>query len=176
MNKILETQRLILREFELSDAEAIFRLNEDINVIRYTGDPPFTSIAAAENFLRNYSDYDRNGYGRWAVIRKEDNAFVGRCGLKLNEQNHVDIGFRYFKKEWGKGYATEAALATLEFGFRALGIQEIIGRAARENVASLKVLQKLGMTFWKDDACQGIVDSVYYRINRNQYAQLHDNA
>ena len=165
MKKILETERLYLREFELTDAADMFRLNEDWDVIKYTGDPPFTSEEDALQFLQNYDEYHRNNMGRWALIVKETNQFIVWCGLKRHDDDMVDIGFRLFKTEWGKGYATEAAQATLNYGFKTLNISEIIGRSARENHTSLKVLGKLGMTFWKDDSCKGITDSVYYRIS-----------
>lgn len=165
MKKILETERLYLREFELSDADAMFQLNNTWEVIKYTGDPPFSSEAEALQFLQNYDAYERTNMGRWAVIVKETDEFIGWCGLKRHDDGMVDIGFRFFKSEWGKGYATEAAKATLDFGFKTLRIPEIMGRAARENHASLHVLDKLGMTYWKDDSCKGITDSVYFRIS-----------
>ena len=164
MSIILQTPRLLLREFELTDAEAMFKLNEHWDVIRYTGDPPFNSVEDATNFLSSYSDYERNGFGRWPVIVKESNEFVGWCGLKRHDDGMVDIGFRFFKKDWGKGYATESAVACIEYGFDTLKIPEIVGRVARKNVASIRVLKKLGMTYWKDAGCEGIDDSVWYRV------------
>lgn len=175
MRKILETERLLLREFEPSDAQAMYDLNADPEVIRWTGDPPFDSVEHAETFLQKYPDYDRNGYGRWSVIVKETDEFVGWCGLKLNEKDLIDLGYRFFRKDWGKGYATESAAACLGYGFLALGMDEIIGRVAPENVASIRVLEKLGMTFWKEDDCKGILDSMYFRINKKQYHELHSN-
>jgi len=173
MNKILETERLLLREFELSDSQAMFDLNNDPEVLRWTGDPPFDSVTHASEFLEKYSDYNTNGYGRWAVIEKETGNFIGWCGLKLNEQNLIDLGYRFFQKDWGKGYATESARACLGYGFLALGMKEIIGRVARDNPASVRVLEKIGMTFWKEDACKGIVDSLYYKIDRKTYHEVY---
>jgi ribosomal-protein-alanine N-acetyltransferase len=168
---IIETPRLLLREFVLNDAENIWELNSDPEVIKYTGDPPFETIEKAREFLLNYKDYEKNSFGRWAIITKESDSFIGWCGLKLNEQNLVDIGFRFFKKEWNKGYATEAAHACLDYGFKELNLKEIIGRVARENKASIKVLEKLSMDYWKNDNCKGIEDSSYYRITKEQYLQ-----
>jgi len=164
MAHIIETPRLLLREFETSDAEAMFRLNENWDVIQYTGDQPFKSVSDATNFLTSYSDYKRNGFGRWPVIVKETNKFVGWCGLKRHDDGMVDIGFRFFKKDWGKGYATESAIASIDYGFNTLGLSEIVGRAARKNAASIRVLEKLGMEYWKDAGCEGIADSVWYRV------------
>jgi len=169
MKLIIETERLILREFLESDAKWMYGLNADPDVVRYTGDPAFESIDEARFFLENYSDYTRNGYGRWAVILKDTNEFIGWCGLKLNEEDFVDIGFRFFKKHWAKGYASEAAKATLEYGFQTLNFDEIIGRAVADNLASLRVLEKLNMKFLKQDTCHGFENSVYYRINKEDY-------
>jgi len=169
MTKIIETKRLLLRELNVSDSEHFFVLNSDPEVLKYTGDKPFLSVYDAESFLKNYNDYKKNGFGRWAVISKESSKFLGWSGLKLNEEKLIDLGFRFFKKDWGKGYATESAKASLEFGFNTLKINEIIGRASLENKGSVRVLEKLKMNFWKNDICKGIENSVYYKINKTQY-------
>ncbi|PWJ44748.1 GNAT family N-acetyltransferase [Sediminitomix flava] len=161
---IAETERLILRELNVSDAKDFYELNTDPEVLKYTGDSPFSSISEAENFLGNYTDYQKNGFGRWAVVLKESNQFIGWCGLKLNEENLVDIGFRFFQTEWGKGYATESALACIAYGFHQLQLKKIIGRASKDNLASLKVLEKIGMKVWKEDSCEGIENAIYYQI------------
>lgn len=163
---LIQTDRLLLREFELTDAQMMYELNRDPEVIRYTGDPPFSSVEDASQFLSNYNDYKENGFGRWAALRRKDEAFIGWCGLKKHKDGMVDIGFRFFRKEWGKGYATESAIATLNYGLDTLGIPEIVGRAARENEASIRVLEKLGMQYWKDAPCDGINDAVYYRTSK----------
>ena len=173
MIKIIETQRLILRELNVSDSEHFFKLNSNPEVLKYTGDKPFLSVYDAESFLKNYNDYKENGFGRWAVISKKSNEFLGWCGLKLNEERLIDLGFRFFQKNWGKGYATESAKASLEIGFNNLKINEIIGRASIENQASIIVLKKTGMDFWKNDNCKGIENSVYYKINKTQYSNIY---
>ena len=103
------------------------------------------------------------------MIKKASESFIGWCGLKLNEQNLIDIGFRFFRREWNKGYATEAAKACLEYGFKELNLKEIIGRVAQENNGSIKVLEKLSMEYWKNDSCKGIENSLYYKISKEQY-------
>ncbi|MFC0875025.1 GNAT family N-acetyltransferase [Saccharicrinis sp. FJH2] len=169
LTPVTETSRLILREFQLKDAEAFYLLNSDPEVLRYTGDSPFGNVTEAEEFIRNYDDYRKNGFGRWAVILKSTHEFLGWCGLKLNEENMIDVGFRFFKNEWGKGYATEAAKSTLEYGFNQLKMAEIIGRAALANKASIRVLEKLGMTYWKMASCHGIEDACYYRVTSETF-------
>ena len=167
-NYLIKTERLLLREFLPEDAHAMYLLNQDPEVIRYTGDPPFESEEDAATFLSDYKDYSANGFGRWAVIRKEDLAFIGWCGLKRHPDQMVDIGFRFYQTEWGKGYATESAMATLDYGFNELGLDEIVGRAAKANLASIRVLEKLGMQYWKDAPCDGIEEAVYFRIGNER--------
>ena len=169
MKTIIETERLRLREFCLADAEACFKLNTDLEVLKYTGDEPFESIEDATLFLSNYNEYQENGYGRWAVIEKTSKAFIGWCGLKRHSKSFTDLGFRFFRKDWGKGYGTEAAKAALKVGFEDLKLDEIIGRAAIDNKASVKILEKIGMAYWKKDTCKSIDNAVYYKIDQVQF-------
>jgi RimJ/RimL family protein N-acetyltransferase len=161
---ILKTNRLTLRQLTTDDAESFYLLNNDPEVLQFTGDKPFADVAAARVFLEGYDQYQKYGVGRWAVIRKEDSVFLGWCGLKYTpETNEYDIGFRFFKHYWNKGYATEAAKACLDYGFTVLGLNVIIGRAMKENTASIKVLEKIGMAFYKDfdfEDNEGVVYSV----------------
>jgi RimJ/RimL family protein N-acetyltransferase len=169
MKIIIETPRLILREFQLSDAEKMYELNSDPEVIKYTGDPPFKSVEETRNFLSQYKDYQRNGYGRWIMTLKETNEPIGWCGLKLNEEGFVDLGFRLFRTYWNNGYASEAAQACLAYGFNTLDMNFIIGRVVSENKASVKALEKLGMKYWKNDICHGFEDARYYRITKEEF-------
>lgn len=161
---VLETNRLRLSEFHPGEAEYMYQLNLDPEVIRYTGDEPFTSVEEARTFLKSYDAYERHGFGRWSVWLRSENAYIGWCGLKRNEEAFVDIGFRFFRDRWNQGFATEAARACLDYGFRQLQLKEIIGRADPDNKGSIRVLEKIGMTFWKTGVCEGIHDAVYYRI------------
>lgn len=146
--KIIETNRFYLRTFQETDALHLFSLNSDCEVLKYTGDVPFETVDDALKFIKNYRAYLDFGMGRWAVILKENNAFLGWCGLKYNPKTEqVDLGFRFFQKYWNKGYATEAAQACIEYGFTKLKLQKIVGRAMQENKASIQVLTKVGMTY-----------------------------
>ena len=166
MKLIIETDRLLLREFILDDAEKFYQLNLNPNVIRYTGNTTFKSIDEAKSFLENYNDYKANGYGRWAVIHKKSNEFIGWCGLKSGElENETDIGFRFFEEEWNKGYATESATACLKYGFEVLKLNRIIGRAMKENIASIKVLEKIGLVYETDCIFEN-KEAVIYKIEK----------
>jgi RimJ/RimL family protein N-acetyltransferase len=170
MATVIETNRLILREFELSDAPYFYELNADWDVMKYTGDIAFQNIEESEDLIRNYSDYKRNSFGRNTVILKESGAIIGWCGLKKREDSFTDIGYRFFKKYWNKGYATESARAIIEFGFNNYGLTEIIGNASAENIGSIRVFEKLGMTFLKNTPCEGIENSVRYQILKNNWS------
>jgi ribosomal-protein-alanine N-acetyltransferase len=148
MKTILETQRCYLRELLVDDARDFYELNADPEVIKYTGDKPFGSINEAKVFLGNYNQYALYGYGRWAVIDKTTNEFLGWCGLKYSpDLDEVDLGFRFFRKYWNQGYATETAKACVAYGFNHLNLDKIVGRAMEANIGSVKVLEKTGMSF-----------------------------
>ncbi len=146
--KIAETQRLILRELDVEDAQNMYALNSDPEVVRYTGDRPFANAAEARSFLENYDQYRKFGYGRWAVTDKISGEFLGWCGLKFDPATgETDLGFRFFKIHWNKGHATESAKECLKLGFGKFNLKRIVGRAMSENTASIKVLEKLGMEY-----------------------------
>jgi RimJ/RimL family protein N-acetyltransferase len=142
----IETPRLYLREMSPADAEQAFLLNSDPDVLKYTGDEPFASVEAARTFLEAYDQFRLYGMGRWAVVRKSDEVFLGWCGLKFHpNENEIDLGYRFFKNFWGQGYATEAAKACLDWAFKVKHVSMVIGNAQQENTASCVVLKKMGM-------------------------------
>ena len=158
---VLETPRLLLRRFSPEDDHAFYELNNDPEVLRYTGDLPFRDVEAAREFLLGYDHYARHGFGRWAVVRRADGCFLGWCGLRYTaELDGVDLGFRLHQRFWGEGYATEAAKGCVLYGFETLGLAEIWGRAMTANVASIRVLEKAGFTFVRPmsfDAHEGML-------------------
>lgn len=167
MKEILQTERLLLRELNPDDAENFYKLNLNPNVIKYTGNSAFKDIDEAKEFLENYQDYKLNGFGRWAVIEKSTNEFLGWCGLKYDKNlDETDIGFRFFEEHWNKGLATESAKACIDYGFENLNLKTIIGRAISENIASIKVLEKIGLKFERefdfDESNKGLI----YKIEK----------
>jgi [ribosomal protein S5]-alanine N-acetyltransferase len=169
---LLETERTYLREMTPGDAEQAYALNLDPEVLQYTGDDPFASVEAARSFLERYDQYARFGVGRWAVISKEDEQFLGWCGLKYApNENEYDIGFRFFKQYWNKGYASETASACIAYGFEQLALPEIVGRARKENGASIRVLEKVGLTFQHAFEEEGAIWHLY-RITKEAYLRL----
>lgn len=169
---ILTTPRLTLRPLQLSDANDFFELNNDPEVLKYVPDKAFANEAAALEFLANYHKTQPEGYGRMAVIRQSDNAWLGWCGLKyLKENDQVDLGYRFFRKYWGNGYATEGSIACLKYGFEDLGLDRIVGHVAVGNVASARVLEKCGFTengLFEEVDWSGIA----YLLERSRYERL----
>ncbi|MDN4014361.1 GNAT family N-acetyltransferase [Chryseobacterium gambrini] len=147
----LETQRLILRKFEETDAERMFLLDSNPEVMKYIGVPPLSDISESENVIKMIQQqYLDNGVGRLAVIEKESGLLIGWSGLKLITQeingynNIYDLGYRFIPKYWGKGYALESAKASLDFGFNDLKAETIYAHAHSENEGSNHILRKLG--------------------------------
>lgn len=173
MKIILHTENLYLREMTPDDGLLAFELNSDPLMLQYTGDEAFKSIEEATTFLSNYKDYKKYGFGRWAVIDKASDEFLGWCGLKYVEENdEIDLGYRLFRKHWNKGIATESGRACLAYGFRDLNIKEIVGRVMKKNEASTKVLLKCGFTFWKDFDFDGQEGEVY-RITKEDFNSFY---
>ncbi|WP_336733626.1 GNAT family N-acetyltransferase [Chryseobacterium sp. VD8] len=147
----LETQRLILRKFEETDAERLFLLDSDPEVMKYIGVPPLSDVSESENVIKMIQQqYLDNGVGRLAVIEKESGLLIGWSGLKLITQeingynNIYDLGYRFIPEYWGKGYALESAKASLDFGFHDLKAETIYAHAHSENEGSNHILRKLG--------------------------------
>ena len=163
MKIFAETERLILREILPEDVESIFLLDSDPEVHRYLGNNPIHTMEEAaktiEFIRRQYAEY---GIGRWAVISKDTNEFVGWSGLKFiteETNNHIDyydLGYRFIRKYWGKGYATETAKASLSYAFQSLGLSKVFAIVDVENMASEKVLKKVGFETIERFSHQGI--------------------
>lgn len=146
----LETERLILRPFTLDDVEGFFELGSTPNLVRYVGGQLLRSLDEARESLigRPLRDYAVYGYGRMACIERATGRLIGFSGLKYEpDLGETDIGYRFVEDAWGKGYATEAATASLRDGRERLKLQRIVGVVVPENVASVRVLKKIGLVF-----------------------------
>jgi ribosomal-protein-alanine N-acetyltransferase len=147
-----ETDRIILREIVPEDAEAMFEMDSDPEVQRYLHKIPIETIDEAIDsikFIRQqYIDY---GIGRWAIVDKKTNQFVGWGGLKFRTDevnghtNFHDVGYRLLKKFWGQGFATESAKTTLKYAFEKLNLDAVYALADVENKASIHALLKSGL-------------------------------
>ena len=166
---MIETKRFYLREKRLSDAKDMYLLNANPEVLRYTGDIPFKDVKEAEAFIKSYDHFAVNGFGRWVIEDKSTKEYLGWCGLKRHSSGMIDLGYRIKKEHWDKGIASECAHACLHYGFTQLKLEKIVGRSARANNASIRILEKIEMNFWKKDMCDDIKDAVWYTIDRQTY-------
>jgi len=149
---VIETKRLILRELDMTDDAGMFELDSDAEVHKYLGNNPVKTIEESRQIIAMIQQqYKDHGIGRWAMIEKSSNDFIGWAGLKFitepinNHIHYYDLGYRLIKRYWGKGFATEAAQASLDYGFTVLNQDSISGIAVVEHAASIHVLQKVGL-------------------------------
>jgi ribosomal-protein-alanine N-acetyltransferase len=142
----LETPRLLLRPFGPGDGLRIHPIYSDPEVMRYVATGPMADLLLTERLLEDYSAHQRrHGYSFWAVIERESGRLIGDAGLYRTPVGEVELGYTLGTEWWGRGYATEAAGRWLAAAFEELGIREVIALAEPANVASLHVLDKLGM-------------------------------
>ncbi len=150
MEKILETKRLVLRQFTLDDSAFILELLNTPTWLQFIGDRNVHSIEDAENYLLNGSlkSYVENGFGFYAVVAKETGNPIGMCGLiKRDTLPDIDIGFAFFPNLISKGYGFEIASAMLDYALNTLKIKRIIAIVNPDNEKSIGLIKKIGMQF-----------------------------
>ena len=144
----LSTPRLHLRRLRASDLDALCAVFGDPEVMRFVGS---RRLAMSRDEVRDMLDivaahWRAHGFGPLAVVERAADALVGECGLQLLEGGpDVELTYTLARDAWGRGYATEAAVAVLDWGFGDLGLERIVGVAYPENAASQRVLEKSGL-------------------------------
>ena len=166
---IFETERLSFREFGPANSTSLLDVFGDAEVMRY-GDG-VQSLAWVESWiLRQQKSYQARGYGNWAVVDKVGDLpgyCIGYCGLSyvqgLGGHPEVALGYRLARRYWGRGYASEAAHATIDYGFNVLGLKRIVATIDPDNAASVRVAVKAGMVYERDVMLAGYThpDRVY---------------
>jgi len=154
MKEPIETERLLLREIQMSDVDGMFELDSNPNVHLFVGNKPVKSIEESIGYVKNVQQqYKDFGIGRWAVILKETNEFLGWSGIKFitneinNHKDFYEIGYRFIEKHWGKGYATEAGKAFIDYAFNVMKVDALYAYADAGNENSRKILEKLGLRY-----------------------------
>jgi RimJ/RimL family protein N-acetyltransferase len=165
----IETARLHLRTWREEDLAPYARLCADPEVMRYLSGPMTReqSEQQASQFVRHWEE---RGFGLWAVEEKSSCAFIGFIGLLYHEdwsegEHRTEVGWRLDRPFWGRGLATEGAMASLHYGFEELGLDRIISIAVPENLGSRRVMEKLGMTLRGETRFKGS-DVVWYAVER----------
>lgn len=152
MMNILETDRLILCKLTLDDAPFILELLNDPAFLRFIGDRGVRTLDDARNYIANgpMDSYEKHGFGLYLTKLKDSDTPIGICGLlKRDFLEDADIGFAFLPEFTGKGYGFESAAAVMEYGKTVLGLKRIVAITAPDNVASIKLLEKLGLRFEK---------------------------
>ena len=155
----LTTRRLILRPFTPADDVRLHQITNEPDILQYfpRTDPPDMQRVRAL-IARQLFQYEIYNLGWWAVVPRGKNDFIGWNGLQfIPETEEVEVGYLISKQFWGRGFATEGAKAALEYGFRTLGLSQIIGLTHPENTASQNVLKKCGMRYIEQKEYFGIL-------------------
>ena len=148
--KTVDTDRLLLRRFNVDDAPFILTLLNEPSFLRYIGDKKVRNLEDARQYILNgpVASYERNGFGLYLVELRESYTPIGMCGfLKREELPDPDIGFAFLPEFWSKGFAFEAAAAVLEDARERLNLQRILAITSLDNEASIKLLERLGFRF-----------------------------
>ena len=147
---VLETERLVLRRLCSDDAEFILELLNQPSFLRYIGDKGVRNTDDAIRYIQTgpQASYERFGFGLYLVELKESGVSIGMCGLlKRDSLPDVDVGFAFLPAHWSQGYAFEAAAAVMTYGREVLGLRRIVAITSLDNVASIKLLEKIGLRF-----------------------------
>ena len=167
----IETERLLLRQWREGDLEAYARICADTEVMRYL---PATlsrekSLEQMAGFVRHWEE---QGFGLWAVEERASGKFIGFVGLMRHDwpegEHRTEVGWRLGRAHWGRGLATEGALASVRYGFEGLGLARIISITLPENAASRRVMEKAGLTYRGETRWRGH-DVVWYAIDRDAW-------
>lgn len=165
----IETARLHLKQFSPDDLDNLYRLYSDRAVMKYVGKGVRTreETEMALHFL--LAHWEKHGFGLWAAIHKMDERIIGRCGLVfLDNTPEVELGYLLEKAYWGRGLATEASLAILKYGFDTVKLDRIVAIAHPENIASRRVMEKVGMKYEKNARYYN-TDVAYYSLHREVF-------
>ncbi|RKD69602.1 RimJ/RimL family protein N-acetyltransferase [Sinobaca qinghaiensis] len=162
--KKLETERLYLRELVMEDKDALYNILSDPETMQYYPQT-FDEVKVKRWIQWNMDNYQKYNHGLWAVILKNNDEFIGECGITMQEiENEIvpEIGFHIQKNYWNKGYATEAAIACRDYAFNTLNYSKIFSYTTLRNIPSQKIAKKLGMQTYK----------IFEKNDENQIAQI----
>lgn len=161
---VATTLRLQLRQFTAEDVEQLAPILADREVMRFSISGPKTIEQTAQFVQWCLRDYEQQGFGIWAVIHRSHNQLIGTCGLTVQHVDGVDdieVGYRFASSYWGEGLATEAAQVSLAYTFHQLNIPRVIAIIEPENVASIRVAEKIGMQWIRNTSYHHIPVKLY---------------
>jgi RimJ/RimL family protein N-acetyltransferase len=168
--RVVETDRLLLRRPVAADLDPLSLINADPLAMKYIGDgSPQSREQTRARLAAIEEHWDRHGFGPCAAVYKEHDEVIGFCGLQfLDQTDEVEVGYRFAPAYWGRGIAAEGAAASLRYGFSALALDRIVAVVSPLNLASQRVLEKIGLRYEKDARYYN-ADLKYYAISRAEY-------
>lgn len=164
---VCETSRLILRHFTRDDLAPLAAMHLDPEVSRFIGGVK-TVEQTRQRLDQWLAEYEHYGFSKWAVVLRSTGELIGRCGLSLERFDNIDeweLGWTFARAHWGNGYATEAAAAAMEHSFRVIGLKKLISLIRPGNVASVRVAERIGMTFDRTVEWGGLPALMYARLS-----------
>jgi [ribosomal protein S5]-alanine N-acetyltransferase len=163
----IRTDRLCLRPLVASDLDELHRLFTEPGVRKYLWDDEVISRERAAAVVeRNTASFATQGFGLWAVSSKDREDLIGFCGfLHFHDPPQLELLYGIAPDHWNKGLATEAAIAMIGYGFDVLGFERIEASTDALNAASVRVMERAGMRFWKREITNGL-DTIYYTVDR----------
>ena len=171
-SKSIETERLRLYPFTLDDVDRLHQLFIDPGVRKYLWDDEVISKEIAKEIIeKSVAMSEEDGKGLWSVLTRESDELIGFCGFWFfHEPPQLEILYGIAPSHWGQGIATEAAKAMMSYGFEELRFDCIIASTDAPNLASVRVMQRIGMTFQKRELTNGL-DTIYYMMSRENFVK-----
>lgn len=168
VREILRSERLVLREITVADLPTLERIFGDPLCMRYY--PSTKDATATRDFFDRlaFGSYEKNGFGLWAVVDRENGDMLGDCGITLQDTSRgmePELGYHLWRDYWGKGYATEAATACRDHAFSIMGLSRIVSIVSLENLPSQKVAERVHQRreiFSKQNAAGEMVERYLY--------------
>ncbi|MCC6918487.1 MAG: GNAT family N-acetyltransferase [Alphaproteobacteria bacterium] len=169
---VIETPRLLMRGLEAADAPALARIHGDAEVMRFLGGRTDDTLPGAyDKILLYVGHWVLHGCGKWAVVEKSSGRLVGRTGFidAPYEWPGLELGWTFGRESWGKGYATESALAARDWAFTQLGVTSILSMIAPANAASQRVAARIGETPWNPYLHRDGAEQMLWAITRETW-------
>lgn len=151
MNIIVETERLIIREFENDDVLSLYKIESDSRIVKYIPWSKLKTLSECKRQIKKYiSNYKTNKLNSWAIVEKETNDVIGITQLVYTKKiKGVEIGTKILPEYWSKGYASELSRAVVHYGLYELDLDEITAVTDINNAGAIKSLINMGMTLKK---------------------------
>lgn len=171
---ILQTERTWFRPFVESDLPLLIQQRSDPEVNRYLGGTRMQNPEALTKRIQFYISCVENfGFGMCPMFLKETGEMIGTAGLQpLIDTDDIEVGYSLVKAQWGKGLGTEAAIGWMNFGFTKKGLERIVAVANVDNAASRHIMEKIGMTFEKNDLHYD-EECAFYSISKNEFFRIN---